>query len=103
MKGKASLFVSFCLLFIILEGVESTPMCKECQKLANDLLYEVEANSTYEWIASELENICESVLSGNPILIKECKKIAVDLAKDLEGVGIFCLSFPFFNNQLKLN
>jgi len=64
-------------------------ICKECQKLANELLADVEASQSYEEIAQALDAICDNVLESHPVLRKECKSIVGSLVDDLANLGVF--------------
>lgn len=89
-NGLTTNLTFITLIICIIGSINATPMCKECEKLANDLLRTVDnTTDTYEWLDAELQKICEGVLSSNPVLLRECKKLASDVASQISYVGVF--------------
>lgn len=84
-----NIFILFLFIFISLQSVHGDFVCKECQKLANDLLAIPESNMTYGIIENGLNDICNQTLSGNPFLLRKCENIVKDIVGDLQYLGTF--------------
>lgn len=84
-----SMFLLIFIIFSFTNIVQCDFVCKECQKLANDLLSIPESNMTYTTIENELNQICNQTLSGNPFLLHKCENIVKGFVGDLEYLGMF--------------
>mmetsp|Transcript_18328 Transcript_18328/g.70799 ORF Transcript_18328/g.70799 Transcript_18328/m.70799 type:complete len:531 (+) Transcript_18328:49-1641(+) len=67
MRGLLLLLAAAVCLSFVANVAEATFVCKECEKLANDILSTVESEQTYETLTEDLENICTTVLGAKPL------------------------------------
>ena len=85
--------IVFCALSVICASLlfgaaEATFVCKECEKLANDILAVAENNSTFATLRTDLENICTTVLDFKPAQ-ELCIEAVDGIINDLQYTGQF--------------